>query len=134
VSTDVGPVLDADGRVLDRVALQGLRAYGRHGVLDFEKALGQEFVVDVVLHLDTRPAAERDDLTRTVHYGELAEQVVAVVAGEPVELVETLAQRLADVALASPLVVAADVTVHKPHAPVSVPFQDVAVSIRRWRG
>ena len=92
---DAGPVLDADGRPLDRVALHGLRARGRHGVLDFEKALGQDFVVDVVLHLDVRPAAAGDDLTRTVHYGELAEQVVAVVAGEPVELVETLAERIA---------------------------------------
>ena len=133
MSPDAGPVLDGDGRPLDRVALQGLRARGRHGVLDFEKALGQEFVVDVVLHLDSRPAAAGDDLTRTVHYGELAEQVVAVVAGEPVELIETLAQRLADVALASELVVAADVTVHKPQAPVPVPFEDVSVSIRRWR-
>ncbi|WP_426563699.1 dihydroneopterin aldolase [Angustibacter sp. McL0619] len=133
MSADVGPVLDADGRPLDRVALQGLRARGRHGVLDFEKALGQEFVVDVVLHLDSRAAAAGDDLTHTVHYGELAEQVVAVVSGEPVELIETLAQRLADVALASPLVVAADVTVHKPQAPVTVPFGDVSVSIRRWR-
>ena len=76
---DVGPVLDADGRPLDRVALHGLRARGRHGVLDFEKVLGQDFVVDVVLHLDVRPAAAGDDLIRTVHYGELAEQVVAVV-------------------------------------------------------
>jgi dihydroneopterin aldolase len=133
MSQDVGPVLDSDGRPLDRVALQGLRARGRHGVLDFEKALGQDFLVDVVLHLDSRAAAAADDLTGTVHYGELAEQVVAVVAGEPVELIETLAQRLADVALASELVVAVDVTVHKPQAPVTVPFQDVSVSIRRWR-
>jgi dihydroneopterin aldolase len=130
---DAGPVLDADGRPLDRVALHGLRARGRHGVLDFEKALGQVFVVDVVLHLDVRPAAADDDLTRTVHYGELAEQVVAVVAGEPVELVETLAERIAVVALASPLVVATDVTVHKPQAPVTVPFDDVTVSVRRWQ-
>ncbi|WP_460460295.1 dihydroneopterin aldolase [Angustibacter peucedani] len=118
---------------MDRVALQGLRARGRHGVLGHEKALGQVFVVDVVLHLDTRPAAADDDLTRTVHYGELAEQVVAVVAGEPVELVETLAQRVADVALAYELVEAVDVTVHKPSAPVEVPFDDVVVAVRRWR-
>ena len=133
MSADLGPVSDDAGRPLDRVALQGLRARGRHGVLAHEKALGQVFVVDVVLHLDTRPAAAADDLTRTVHYGELAERVVAVVTGEPVELVETLAQRVADVALEPSPVVAVDVTVHKPSAPVEVPFDDVTVCIRRFR-
>lgn len=133
MTADVGPVLDAGDRPLDRVVLQGLRARGRHGVLPHEQLLGQVFVVDVVLHLDTRAAAAHDDLGRTVHYGELAERVVAVVSGEPVELVETLAQRVADVALEPEPVVAVDVTVHKPHAPVEVPFDDVLVQIRRWR-
>lgn len=125
-------VLDAEGRPLDRVGLHGLSARGRHGVLDAEQQLGQTFVVDVVLHLDTRAASAADDLTLTVHYGELAEQVVAVVRGEPVRLVETLAQRVADVALAHDRVVAVDVTVHKPQAPVTVAFDDVTVRIRRW--
>jgi dihydroneopterin aldolase len=127
------PVTDANGRPLDQVALRGLRVRGRHGVLDAERELGQTFVVDVVLHLDTRAAAADDDLTGTVHYGVLAEHVADVVAGEPVALVETLAQRVADVALVSDLVVAVDVTIHKPQAPVTVPFDDVEVRIRRWR-
>ena len=127
------PVLDAEGRPLDQVALLGLSVRGRHGVLPQETVLGQHFVIDVVLHLDTREAAAGDDLTATVHYGELADQVAAVVAGEPVALVETLAQRVADVALRPQRVVAADVTVHKPHAPVAVPFADVTVTIRRWK-
>ena len=127
------PVLDDAGRPLDQIVLRGLRAHGRHGVLEHEKQLGQTFVVDVVLHLDTRPAAAGDDLTRTVHYGVLAEQVVDVLRGEPVELVETLAERVADVALAPDPVVAVDVTVHKPQAPIEVPFDDVQVRIRRWR-
>lgn len=128
-----GVVLDGQGRPLDRVALRGLRVRGRHGVLAAEKALGQWFLVDVVLHLDTRAAAAGDDLSRTVHYGVLAEDVAAVVAGDPVDLVETLAQRVAEVALASGDVAAVDVHVHKPQAPVTVPFDDVVVSIRRWR-
>lgn len=128
-----GAVLDERGRPLDRVALRGIRVHGRHGVLPQEKALGQWFVVDVVLHLDTREAAAHDDLSRTVHYGVLAEQVAAVMSGEPVDLVETLAQRIADVALASGDVAAVDVHVHKPSAPVAVPFDDVVISIRRWR-
>jgi len=127
------PVLDDEGRPLDQVVLRGLSVRGRHGVLDAERELGQTFVLDVVLHLDTRAAAADDDLTRTVHYGVLAEQVAAVVAGEPVALVETLAQRVADVALVPEPVVAVDVTVHKPQAPVPVPFADVEVRIRRWR-
>jgi dihydroneopterin aldolase len=131
--SDPLPVLDQQGRPLDRVALRGLRVRGRHGVLAEEKSLGQWFVVDVVLHLDTREAAATDDLGRTVDYGGLAQRVAAEVAGEPVDLIETLAQRVADVALAASLVTAVDVTVHKPSAPVGVPFEDVTVSVRRWR-
>jgi dihydroneopterin aldolase len=127
------PVLDEEGRPLDRVTLRGLRVRGRHGVLAEEKSHGQWFVVDVVLHQDTREAAPTDDLGRTVDYGGLAQRVAAEVAGEPVDLIETLAQRVADVALAASLVTAVDVTVHKPSAPVGVPFEDVTVSVRRWR-
>lgn len=118
---------------LDRVELRGLRATGRHGVLAHETALGQPFVVDVTLHLDTRAAAASDDLALTVDYGTLAEQVIAVVAGEPVQLIETLAQRIADVALQPARVQAVDVSVHKPEAPISVPFEDVVVTIHRER-
>jgi dihydroneopterin aldolase len=126
-------VLDEQGRPLDQVALCGLRVRGRHGVLAAEKSLGQWFTIDLVLHLDTRAAAADDDLARTVDYGTLAEQVAAVVGGEPVDLIETLAQRLADVALQAGPVSAVDVAVHKPEAPVTVPFDDVVVSVRRWR-
>jgi dihydroneopterin aldolase len=118
---------------LDTVRLVGLRARGRHGVLAHETALGQVFVVDLTLHLDTRPAAATDDLGATADYGALAEQVVAVVGGEPVQLIETLAQRIADVALLPPQVEAVDVSVHKPEAPITVPFDDVVVTIRRER-
>lgn len=127
------PVLDADGRPLDQVALRRLRVRGRHGVLEAERVLGQWFEVDVVLHLDIRAAAAVDDLTLTVDYGGLAERVAAVVSGEPFLLIETLAERIAQVALEPPPVVAADVVVHKPEAPVTVPFEDVSVSVRRWR-
>ncbi|MFI6908460.1 dihydroneopterin aldolase [Nonomuraea sp. NPDC050394] len=117
----------------DRITLKGLRARGRHGVLPAERELGQEFVVDATLFLDTAPAAAGDDLTLTVHYGELAEALVKVVEGEPVELVETLAQRLADVCLASGPVERAEVSVHKPAAPIPLPFDDVVVTIERSR-
>lgn len=117
----------------DRITLSGLRVRGRHGVFDFERAAGQDFVVDAVLEVDTAAAAASDDVTDTVHYGELAEALAAVVAGEPVNLIETLADRLARVCLADPRVAAATVTVHKPQAPISRDFTDVAVTIRRLR-
>ncbi|WP_233359046.1 dihydroneopterin aldolase [Thermomonospora amylolytica] len=124
---------EARGAGLDRIELTGLRARGRHGVLPAERELGQEFVVDVSLGLDTRPAAETDDLSRTVDYGALADRLVAVVRGEPVDLIETLAERLAQVCLEDPIVRQVDVTVHKPAAPVPHPFADVAVKISRSR-
>jgi dihydroneopterin aldolase len=118
---------------LDRIDLRGLSGVGRHGVLAHERALGQRFVADVTLHLDTRDAARHDDLDRTVDYGAVSARVVAVITGEPVDLVETLAQRIADVVLAAERVRAVDVSVHKPQAPLSVPFEDVVVTIHRER-
>lgn len=115
----------------DRIRLDGLRARGHHGVLPAERRDGQDFLVDVVLHLDLRPAAATDDLASTVDYGELAERLAAVVAGEPVDLLETLAGRLAEVCLEPPLVRRVEVTVHKPQAPIRVPFADVSVTVVR---
>jgi dihydroneopterin aldolase len=119
---------------IDQITLTGLTVVGHHGVYDHERRDGQEFVVDLVLDLDTTPAAASDDVADTVHYGELAEQVAAVVAGEPVNLLETLAARIAGVVLEHPLVYAVQVSVHKPQAPIPVAFGDVAVTIRRERG
>jgi 7,8-dihydroneopterin aldolase/epimerase/oxygenase len=119
--------------VADRIVLRGLRAHARHGVYAVERERGQVFRVDAVLELDTSPAAAADDLDLTVNYAELAQRLHAVLAGEPVALLETLAQRLADVCLASPLVTAAEITVHKPQADLGVPFDDVTVEIRRER-
>jgi len=117
----------------DRVTLRGLRAHGRHGVLPHERQAGQQFVVDVVLALDTRPAAASDALVDTVDYGVLAATVAGIVEGEPVDLIETLAQRIADACLAHHRVEEVEVTVHKPQAPIPVPFEDVAVTIVRSR-
>lgn len=116
---------------LDRIALTGLRARGTHGVLPAERELGQEFTADVVLHLDTRAAAAGDDLSATVNYAEVARDAVAVLAGPPVDLIETVAALIADRALRHPRVRAVDVTVHKPQAPVPVPFADVTVHVHR---
>lgn len=117
----------------DRIALRGLRVHGRHGVLAEERRAGQVFVVDAVLTVDTRRAASADDLALTVDYAALAARLADVVAGEPVDLIETLAARLADVCLAEPLVEQVEVTVHKPQAPVGLAFADVSVTVARQR-
>jgi dihydroneopterin aldolase len=117
----------------DQISLTGLRVRGFHGVYDHERRNGQDFVVDAVLDTDTSVAAKSDDVTDTVHYGELAEQLANVVAGPPVNLLETLASQLMEVCLSYPLVVAAKVTVHKPQAPIQRHFTDVSVTIHRTR-
>lgn len=117
----------------DRIVLHGLRARGRHGVLDAEREQGQVFVVDVALSLDTGVAAAQDDLAATVDYGAVARSVVGVVEGEPVQLLETLAARVAEECLRDSAVTEVEVTVHKPQAPIPVPFEDVTVTIRRRR-
>jgi dihydroneopterin aldolase len=115
----------------DRIALTGLRVRGHHGVLPAERRDGQDFVVDVVLHVDVREAVRTDDVARTVHYGELAGELAGVVGGEPVDLLETLASRLADTCLRHDRVERVEVTVHQPQAPLDVSFADVSVTVVR---
>ncbi|HEX2074729.1 MAG TPA: dihydroneopterin aldolase [Geodermatophilus sp.] len=117
----------------DRIAVRGLTAHAYHGVYPAERERGQTFRVDAVLDVDTVPAAAGDNLALTVNYAELARRLHAVLTGEPVDLLETLAQRLADACLDDPLVEAVEITVHKPEADLGVPFDDVTVTIRRTR-
>jgi 2-amino-4-hydroxy-6-hydroxymethyldihydropteridine diphosphokinase/dihydroneopterin aldolase len=117
--------------MLDRISIVGLRVRGRHGVFEHERMTGQDFVVDAVLWLDTAAAAAADDLSLTADYGGIADRLASIVSGEPVALIETLADRLATACLADPAVQEAEVTVHKPHAPVSQQVADIAVTIRR---
>lgn len=119
--------------MLDRISIIGLRVRGNHGFFEHERAAGQEFVVDAVLWLDTGPAAAADDLSLTADYGDIASRLAEIVAGEPVALIETLADRLAAACLADQAVHEAEVTVHKPQAPVRQQFADIAVTIRRSR-
>lgn len=118
----------------DRITLTGITGFGHHGVLPHERRDGQTFTVDVVLHLDLAPAGRTDDLRRTVHYGEVAEAVHREITQRPLGLIEALAQRIAERILEQEeLVEAVEVTVHKPQAPIEVPFGDVAVTVVRRR-
>lgn len=118
---------------VDRIVIEGIRAHGYHGVLAGERQTGQEFIVDVVIGIDVHKAAAADDLSLTIDYSTVAQQVVAIVEGEPVNLIETLAENIATAVLERARVRGVEVTVHKPEAPIAVPFGDVAVSIARWR-
>lgn len=120
-------------RPTDAIVLTGLRVRANHGVYDFERQNGQDFVVDATVWLDLSAPAASDDVAETVHYGELAEEIADAVRRDPVDLIETVAERVAGVVLAHPPVDAVEVTVHKPDAPISVPFGDVAVRILRER-
>jgi dihydroneopterin aldolase len=116
---------------LDTLTLTGLEVFAHHGVFDFERADGQLFVLDLTVWLDTAGAARDDDLAQTLHYGELAVEVAEAAAADPVDLIETLAERVASVVLGHPVARRVRVTVHKPDAPITVPFADVAVTITR---
>jgi dihydroneopterin aldolase len=115
----------------DTITLTGLRARANHGVFEEERRTGQVFVIDAIVHLDLAAAAQSDDLDKTIHYGVLAEQIVSAVESDPVDLIETVAERVARVVLEHRAAIATTITVHKPSAPITVPFDDVSVTITR---
>ena len=128
-----GTAGQAPGRPADRLSVRGLTLRGHHGVFDHERRDGQDFVVDVTLFTDSLPAARSDELRDTVDYGTLVEQIRDVVEGEPVDLIETLAERIATVCLGHAPVLETEVTVHKPQAPIPASFDDVSLTIIRSR-
>ena len=117
----------------DELTITGIECRGHHGVFDFERKNGQVFVIDLTLGLDTAPAARSDDLQDTVDYGSLVAAVAQAVESDPVDLIETLAQRIAGVCLLDARVEWTRVTVHKPDAPIEATFSDVTLSITRKR-
>lgn len=121
------------GQSSDELSVLGIECYGHHGVFEHEKRDGQVFVIDLTLGVNTRPAAASDDLRDTVDYGSLVAQVTAAVTRDPVDLIETLAERVAGVCLLDSRVEWARVTVHKPDAPIEARFSDVTLTITRQR-
>jgi 7,8-dihydroneopterin aldolase/epimerase/oxygenase len=117
----------------DRITLTGLRVRGRHGVHEHERTHGQDFIVDVTAWLDLGPAAATDQLSATLDYGALAQRTARIVGGEPCNLIETVAARIATDVLTDHRVQAVEVTVHKPTAPLPHPFTDITVTTRRSR-
>ncbi len=116
---------------LDLLRISGIEAFGHHGVFDAERRDGQVFLADLVLAVDTRAAARSDHLQDTVDYGSLVAKVKKAIESDPVDLIETLAERIADTCLQDGRVRSVEVTVHKPHAPVDATVSDVALTIVR---
>lgn len=117
----------------DRISVRGIEAFGYHGVLPEEREQGQLFVVDLDVRVDVSAAAATDDLAQTIDYSVLAKEVVSLVQGDPHDLIETVAVLIAQQVLTHAGVFSVEVTVHKPQAPVGVPFTDVAVTVERSR-
>ena len=111
------------------IALKGLGALANHGVYDFERTQEQRFSADVVMWIET--AGTTDDIAATVSYADIADETMAVLTGNPVDLIETLAETIASRVMSHEGVVGTEVTVHKPDAPINHPFADVSVTVRR---
>ena len=118
-------------RRADELSVTGIECFGHHGVFEHERSEGQTFLVDLTLGVDTRAAAASDDLHDTVDYGSLVARVKAAVESDPVDLIETLAERISGVCLLDGRVEWARVTVHKPDAPIQATFADVTLTITR---
>ena len=103
-----------------KISIKGLRVFAHHGVFDFERQNGQDFYIDATVWVGSPKATLTDNLNDTIHYGELAKAIVENVKSEPVDLLETLAQRILDMIMnygggsVSGIITKAKVTVHKP--------------------
>lgn len=116
----------------DQIRVNGIKALGYHGVLPHEAIEGQEFSVDLLVTLDLRAASLSDDLTETINYADLAQIAYDNIVGERVQLIERLAGRIAEeISSTYPQITSVSVTVHKPHAPVDVNFEDISVTVTR---
>jgi dihydroneopterin aldolase len=118
-----------------KITITGLRVFAHHGVFDFERQNGQDFYIDATIWVDGDKAAFSDDLNHTAHYGDLAKGLVELTKNNPVDLLETLAQRLLDYALnfGGGKVLKAKITVHKPGAPIPYEFEDVSITVKAKR-
>ena len=122
-----------------KIEITGLRVFAHHGVFDFERQNGQDFYIDAAIWIDGIKAAHNDDLSQTLNYADIAKAIVDNVKHDPVDLIETLAQRLLEMLMnlgggsVTGIVRKAEVTVHKPNAPIVYEFEDVSVTVKAKR-
>lgn len=119
---------------MDRIVIEGIEVWAHHGVLAHERDLGQRFVIDVMLEADLSAAVASDDLADTIDYGRVAADVHEAASAGPFQLIESVAGRVLDACFAHSAVAAAEVVVHKPGVPLTVPAREVRVMLRRERG
>lgn len=119
---------------MDRISLSNMAFFAHHGVAPQERRLGQRFFVDLDFYLDLQPAAQADDYSKTVCYAAVYKTVEAVMTGAPLNLIETLAERIAQAVLGEfPTIDGVRITIRKPSAPVPGVLDRAAVEISRRR-
>jgi dihydroneopterin aldolase len=116
---------------VDRILISGIRELGVHGVLPEEQTRPQPFEVDLELVVDLASAGKSDDLDDTVDYAAVCEAVSRVVSSEKYQLLERLAERIAEVCTSDPRVQSVVVEVRKVQPPVRAMLQHVGVRIER---
>ena len=118
----------------DVIHLRGLEFYAYHGVMPEEQVLGQKFLIDMDLFCDLRLAGSSDQVGDTIHYGEVYQVIEACVTSDRHQLIERLAENIAQRVMARFSCTSVRVEVHKPQAPIPGIFRDVSVEIWREAG
>jgi dihydroneopterin aldolase len=116
---------------MDEIAITGIRGFGNHGLFEDEKKNGQEFIVDIRMEKDLSLAGSTDQIDATIDYGKVAVRVKELIESDSFNLIERLAEVIADQIKSEFSVTSIEVTVHKPHAPVEIEFDDISVTIKR---
>lgn len=117
---------------MDEIRIENLEVYAGHGVFAEENQTGQPFFINAVLYTDIRKAGEKDDLTLSTHYGEVAHLINRFLKEHTFQLIEAAAQQTAEeILLHFPLIKALDLEIRKPKAPIGLPFASVSVKITR---
>lgn len=119
---------------MDKIILKGLSFYGYHGLFPEENRLGQIFVVDLILFLPLAQAGKTDEMKYSIDYGMVYNVVREIVEGEPKNLIEAVAETIAEKLLKQfPSLKACQVEVAKPNPPIEGHYEAVAVEIYRER-
>lgn len=118
----------------DRMQLHRIELYGKHGVFEEERVLGQRWIVDLDMQVDLRQAGLADRLEHSINYAEIYHTVKAVVEKESYQLIEALTERLTNVLLEQYFMISeVTVRVTKPHPPFDIHFQGVTIEMTRVR-
>lgn len=117
---------------MDKIYIENLEIFCNHGVFKEENVLGQKFLVSAVLYTNTRQAAKSEDLTKSIHYGEICQRITKFMKEHTYKLIETAAEKVAEyLLLDTPNLEKVELTIKKPWAPIGLSLETVAVSIER---